>query len=301
MGAALYVPATHKDVLRIANGETLRGVRTIIFCTEDSVGEKELPYALNHLSDALDRMNVPAGLNCFVRARNPSVLQAILAMRGSHKLAGFVLPKIHLRNFENYWSLLKSSNHPMMLTLETVDVFDDDEIKKLRHQLRHPDVQGRILALRIGGNDLLSLLGIRRPRNMTIYRTPLGHVIGKLATAFIPYGFAMTGPVFEYLNLPHLLEEEVEEDLAHGLVGKTAIHPSQVVQIEKGYAVHKEELEVAHQILRDTSPAVFRMHHSMCELATHRAWATQLLERAKVFGVYPDHHSPQNESTPPRS
>ena len=79
-------------------------------------------------------------------------------------------------------------------------------------------MRDRILALRIGGNDLLALLGLRRPRQMTIYRTPLGPVIGKLVTTFRPYGFVLTGPVFEHLDTPALLAQEVEEDLAHGMV-----------------------------------------------------------------------------------
>jgi citrate lyase beta subunit len=40
--------------------------------------------------------------------------------------------------------------------------------------------------LRIGGNDLMKLIGIRRPRDRTIYQTPIGYVIANLVTIFKP-------------------------------------------------------------------------------------------------------------------
>jgi len=139
--------------------------------------------------------------------------------------------------------------------------------------------------LRIGGNDLLALLGMRRPRHVTLYRTPIGAVISRLVTTFRPYGFLLTAPVFEYLDNPALLAEEMREDLAHGLAGKTAIHPSQVALIEQHYRVRDADIEVALKIMSETCPAVFRMQDSMCEVATHKAWAHGVVEQARMFGV----------------
>ena len=171
-----------------------------------------------------------------------------------------------------------------MPTLETAEVFSDSEMQQLRAVFEGPGVRHRILCLRIGGNDLLALLGLRRPRGMTIYRTPLGPVIARLVTTFRPWGFALTAPVFEYLDLPELLDQEVLEDLAHGMVGKTAIHPTQIAPIEQHYQVRPQDLAVARAILDDASPAVFRMNDAMCEVATHRAWAERLVEQSHRFG-----------------
>jgi citrate lyase beta subunit len=212
-------------------------------------------------------------------------------MPGSEKLTGFVLPKITRHNFESYFQQVRNSHYLLMPTLETAEVFDDAEMKQLRRCLEVPGVREHILALRIGGNDLLSLLGMRRPRKVTIYKTPLGPLIAKLVTTFRPYGFVLTAPVFEHLDCPALLAQEVEEDLAHGLVGKTAIHPSQVALIEEHYRVQRSDVEVAIRIMDEASPAVFRMHGSMCEVATHRAWAQGIVEQARVFGT----HHPADE------
>jgi citrate lyase beta subunit len=77
----------------------------------------------------------------------------------------------------------------------------------------------------------------------------------------------------------------VQEDLAYGLTGKTAIHPSQVAQIEQHYRVQRSDIEVAQRIIDGASPAVFKMNDSMCEVATHRAWAHGVVEQARVFGI----------------
>jgi citrate lyase beta subunit len=286
MGASLYVPATHKDLLQIADGELLGELRSVIFCTEDAVAESELSYALFSLSLVLQQMVERPTTERFVRVRNPEVLKRVLEMPGVEKLTGFVLPKITQHNFDAYFNQIRKTHFMLMPTLETVEVFDDAEMKQLRLCLERPGVRDHIQALRIGGNDLLALLGIRRPRHLTIYRTPLGAVISKLVTIFRPYGFVLTAPVFEHLDNPSLLALEVEEDLAHGMIGKTAIHPSQVALIEQHYRVQHRDVDVAMRIIDESSPAVFRMHDSMCEVATHRAWAHGVLEQARVFGVH---------------
>ncbi|WP_209589093.1 HpcH/HpaI aldolase/citrate lyase family protein [Massilia sp. BHUDP2] len=284
LGASLYVPANHKDLARIANGEKLPDARSLIFCLEDAIADRELSWSLFNLSVVLANMRSEVTAERFVRVRNPEVMARVLAMPGAEKLSGFVLPKITRHNFDSYFRLVRDTNHVLMPTLETAEVFSDSEMQQLRAVFEGPGVRHRILALRIGGNDLLALLGLRRPRGMTIYRTPLGPVIARLVTTFRPWGFALTAPVFEYLDLPELLDQEVLEDLAHGMVGKTAIHPTQIAPIEQHYQVRPQDLAVARAILDEASPAVFRMNDAMCEVATHRAWAERLVEQSHRFG-----------------
>jgi citrate lyase beta subunit len=284
MGASLYVPANHKDLLAIANGEKLETVRSLIFCTEDAVSDRDLSYALFNLSLVLQNMKAHVMAARFVRVRNPEVMARILTMPGVENLTGFVIPKATRYNFDLYFKQVKRTSHMLMPTLETAEVFNDWEMRQFRKLLESPGVRGRILALRIGGNDLLALLGLRRPRDMTIYKTPLGSVISRLVTTFRPYGFVLTAPVFEHLNNSELLDAEVREDLVHGMVGKTAIHPDQIPLIERHYRVRVTDIEAAHAILDVDRPAVFKLHDSMCEVNTHRAWAEQTIKQADVFG-----------------
>jgi len=96
---------------------------------------------------------------------------------------------------------------------------------------------------------LLALLGLRRPTSGTIYSTPLGQVIGRLVTIFKPHGFQLTAPVFEHLSQGSWLDAEVAQDMAHGMIAKTAIHPDQVPQIERHYQVAQSDIELALRIM----------------------------------------------------
>ena len=287
LGASLYVPATRPDLAEIANGDRLPGIRSLIFCTEDAVRPDMLEAALRGLESALPLMRPVAGRLRFIRVRNPHVLGRLLEADGVANLDGFVIPKATRRNLPAYLQLLTARDpYLLMPTLETADVFDPAEMRALRDELLADDAaRRRVLALRIGGNDLLNLLGGRRNCRRTLYETPLGPLVSMLAGIFRPAGFPLTAPVFEGLAHAAVLREEVERDLEHGLFGKTAVHPDQVGDIEAGYRVAPVDLEMALRLLAEDSPAVFRMHDTMCEGTTHARWARQIAARAQVYGV----------------
>ena len=285
LGASLYVPATRPDLIALANRHKYPFLRSIIFCTEDSVAERDLPLALTQLEAMLRRLE-PVPLLRFIRVRSPAILRTVLQMDGVEALTGFVLPKITRQNLDEYFDAFRPSDpFDVMLTLETIDAFDPRRMSELRDLLVQERFRRRILSLRIGGNDLFHLLGMRRPRGRTVYQTPLAVTIAQLVTTFRPHNFNLTAPVFEYLNSPRVLEREVRHDLTQGLFGKTAIHPRQVPVIEASYAVAARDLQTAEEILAHAAPSVFRLHGAMCEPATHRRWATLIVERAKIYGV----------------
>ncbi len=289
LGASMYVPTTHKPdtLVAIGNGEKYPFLRSVIFCTEDAVREDQVNDALRNLSSALRCLNDNERPLRFIRVRNPHVMGECLAMDGIEKIDGFVLPKLTASNLGNYLSFINAkSRFVLMPTLETPEVFDFTEMNKLRRMLQEdPRARGRILCLRIGGNDLLNCLRIRRDPKRTIYDTPVGDLISRLAGEFIPHGFGLTAPVFESMENPAVLAEEVAIDINRGLFGKTAIHPDQIKLIEAEFAVSQGDLDEAHKILEPNAPAVFRMGGRMCEPTTHSNWAKDIIHRAKIYGV----------------
>ena len=284
LGATLYVPATRHDLVPLANGERWPFLRSLIFCTEDAVAADRVPLALDQLAAMLARLSRTGPLR-FIRVRNAAVLAQMLRMRDIDRIDGFVLPKITAESLLGYLDALAGDRRFwLMPTLETAEVFDPIEVRALRAALSRPDTQWRILALRIGANDLMNLMGIRRSLEHTIYETAIGTTIAMLAGAFRPHGFALTAPVFEGLDHSDVLAREVRQDLDHGLFGKTAVHPSQVPVIEAGYRVSAVELDMAEQILTPSAEPVFSLHGAMCEPATHRAWAEAIKARHAVYG-----------------
>ena len=281
LGACLYVPATHPQLAAIARGEKLSGVRSLIYCTEDSVAARDLPQALANLAAALAATPADCPRHRFIRLRNASVMRQVLAMPHIARIHGFVLPKITAATLGGYRALL-DSGFRLMPTLETHEIYREGEVLRLLDVFEHDGWRAQILCLRIGGNDLLSALHLRRPPDATLYATPLVSLIDRLVGLCKPQGYLLSAPVFEYLDRPELLAQEAREDLRHGLTGKSAIHPAQVAVIEQAYRVSHEEFALAQQIIA-SEEAVFRAAGAMQETAVHRNWAEAVLRRAEAF------------------
>lgn len=292
LGASLYVPSIRSDLSAISTRERYPFLRSVIFCTEDGIAPEDLGESMDNLRRLLARLADSSRkprfetLRRFVRVRSPEVLADLLRMKGVDRLDGFVFPKIHSGNVDDYFSLLEGApRFQVMPTLETVEVFDPGCMRDLRDRLLEERYRTRILSMRVGGNDLLNLLGLRRPNSGTIYETPLSGTLSQLVTIWRPHGFNLTGPVCELLEDRALLSKETKQDLGIGLFGKTAIHPKQVPVIESAYRVSEEDHLLALQLLENGTPAVFRFNDAMCEPATQRRWALATVERARIYGV----------------
>nr|WP_314487426.1 HpcH/HpaI aldolase/citrate lyase family protein [uncultured Pseudomonas sp.] len=293
LGATLYMPATRPDILEVVQGTKLPGLRSLVICLEDAVAATDVDHALASLREVLaqsktrlrhDQTN--SGPLVFIRPRDADMAARLNDWADITSADGFVLPKLCMASL-NQWALAVANPDLLLMpTLETREVFHPNAMADLGSAL-HEALGERVLALRIGGNDLMSCLGLRRNPGTTLYQTPMGYVIPMLAGVLGAQGFALTGPVFEQLATPALLAEELQLDIAHGLVGKTAIHPTQIAPINEAFRVSIEDLNCARMILNDTAPAVFRHNDAMLEPATHQSWATNILERAKWHGVKP--------------
>ncbi|MCK4492494.1 MAG: HpcH/HpaI aldolase/citrate lyase family protein [Methylococcales bacterium] len=285
LGATLYIPAIKDNLVEIANGDKYPQLRSMVFCTEDSIHNEDLDQALNRIRTLLPQLKLNSQRLHFIRVRNPQILEKLLALPEIERITGFVFPKLDLKNADAYFSLVLGKGFKNMPTLETKSVFEQAKMAYLRDYLISKNYQDEILALRIGGNDLLQHLGLRRAQAITLYETSLGQVIYQLINTFKPYGFELTAPVFEHLNNHYLLQQETQHDISCGLIGKTAIHPQQIIEIEACYRVNQEDLGVANAILEKNAKAVFKMNDSMCEIATHKIWANSIIKRHQIYGL----------------
>ncbi len=283
LGATLYVPATHASAMDVAYG-SIPELRSMVICLEDSILDAHIAIALDRVQELLRMFaTTKPSIAVYVRPRNFGVLTMLMQMDGIGGIDGFVLPKVTTHSLPHWLSALMSHNHRIMPTIECTEAFDRGALASLCNQL--VPFRDRVTAVRIGGNDILNMLGIRRSRYRTAYDGPLGNVIRDFAATFIPNGFAVAAPVFEHYAAPDVLLSEIEQDIEHGLLTKTAIHPDQVRLIHAAYRPSVQELAEARAILSHDAPAVFGQNGSMCEPATHVRWAKTVLERAKVHGT----------------
>ncbi len=291
LGASLYMPATRTDIADVIINNKISGLRSLIICLEDAVSEADIPQALRNLHDILTALTAEKQRTgnqswplVFIRPRHPEMGLWLRDNCDLSAIDGLVLPKFTQATLPVWWQVVKNSPLCMMPTLETEEVYDVVQMRELAQVLQSHPCHERIIALRIGGNDLMNVISLRRSRHLTLYDGPMGYVIKMLVAVFASRDFAMTAPVCEHIDDHDVMTRELALDSAHGLVGKTAIHPNQVAVIEQALRVSADEHADALRILNSTQ-AVFKSQGAMCEPATHRRWASAILARARVYGI----------------
>lgn len=307
LGASLYMPATRQDIWQVIKRDKLPTINSIIICLEDAVSHSDVELALIQLQSLLNtwQLNADSIRNpsqshnknnhhpnrplVFVRPRNPEMLRGLADFDHIELIDGFVLPKVDLFTLPKWVDACAAhDDHQLLMpTLETAAVFNPQHNDELAAAFKEAFNQ-TVFALRIGGNDLFAALRLRRPKDSIVYDTPVGMLAYQLLGAFVPHGFYLTAPVFEYLDQPMLFMQELNRDVSLGLVGKTVIHPSQIALVQQAFCVPSSILEEAQQVLHAEAKAVFKFNNTMLEPATHRSWAAEIINRAAVFGTISD-------------
>ena len=277
LAATMYVPATHESLTAVLSGEKYPGLRSVVVCLEDAISLEDTQQAVDNLNHALQNLNSQSGPHRFIRPRTPELAKSLINAMDLSMVCGFVLPKFGLQNVEAWLKATADTHLCWMPTLEDKFAHDAREMRELA-EINEEEIRQRILMYRIGGNDLMSCLGLRRPKALTLYDTPVGYTIKMLTTTFKSCGYELSAPVFEQIDNPTLLMRELTYDLAHGFISKTAIHPSQINLINESFKVSQDEYQEAMQII-NSNQAVFKCNGAMAEPATHMNWAKAVIEK----------------------
>lgn len=298
MGPTLYVPAAHPSVETILHGQFKVPLDSAVICFEDSLSENDIPVSLTRfsalLADDHPSCQTSSKTRLFVRPRSPEMLKELAQWPGAQRLTGVVLPKWGLRSMRAWEQAVERQPHWwLMPTLENTQVFHPDTMRRLCDDLYHSHLADRVIALRIGGNDLLARLGLRRERGISLYEGPLAPVLFELLRIFVPAGFSLTAPVYDFIDDPETLKKETQRDVHYGFCGKTAIHPAQLPTIRKAFQPTETDVILANKIANPVAPAVFLSDGRMVEVMVHRPWARHILERATRFGI----RSPSKQAT----
>lgn len=287
LGASLYIPAIHPDLLAVAKGLRYPQLKSLVIDLEDSLAESEWEDGYKNIRRLLPAL-VPHDPRprplLFVRVRHLACFQRLLTLPGIEQLNGFVWPKFTTHNMRDYLALCPVGFYAMPILEQ--DIFDVTQLLVMRDYLLQRQTQ--ILSLRLGITDLLSAFNLRRNCFQSLYDIGIiQHLINQVVMIFKPAGFNISAPVYECIGEQYqsILREEVKLDLANGFFGKTVIHPWQIEVVQTQYQVSLAELEIASQLLNPHSPAVFKLHGQMHEKATHSRWARFIQGRAEIYGV----------------
>jgi citrate lyase beta subunit len=285
LGATLYMPVIHPKVPDILSGRAPAPASSIVLCLEDALHETDVEQGVRTLTELLAgrEMDADARPYVFIRPRSYDMACRLRAIRGIDRVDGFVIPKARLETIPDWTSIINGTRLRLMPTLETPDLFEPSRLIQLRDLLLAAR-PGQIAAVRLGGNDLLSAMALRRVRGVTAYEGPLAWFLSMASGILTPSGLPVAAPVYDIIEDLETLRREVERDVQMGFVSKTAIHPVQVSLIEDAFAVSTEEIAAATAIIEHDDRAVFQVGGVMCEPATHAAWAHRIIARADRFG-----------------
>lgn len=283
LGATLYVPIMHKNLELIVKREKYPFLKSIVICLEDSTALSDMEEGMKRLEKVLEQFAI-SDLKVFIRPRNIENLKDILKFKNINMIDGFALAKFDTSNIANYLSIFIEENHfYIMPILETKDVFSSLKLQDIFRELQ--PFREKVLVIRVGGEDILSLLDTIRDCHKTIYEImPLYLILSTIINIFKPNGFNVSSTVYTCFGEGKMLEKELLGDKEHQLFNKTCIHPRQIEVIEKSYKVTKDEFTIANRLLKEEE-AIFSYNSRMYEKTTHSNWAKSIMQRYMIYGA----------------
>lgn len=308
VGALLYCPANNKTLAKSITTNRFKGKYSLALCLEDTINDKkvreaelDMIYSLQTIYDRLQKGESFYLPKIFLRVRQAEQINRLISELGNTAeiVTGFNLPKFNLENANDYLNAISKvsnmkSDIKFMPILESADLANINKRPDFLYQIKDiiAPFESQIANIRVGGNDLCHIYGLRRHSSETIYDIkPVASALTDILSVFLT-DYVVSGPVFEYYNgegWDTALAKECSKDVAAGFIGKTAIHPKQISVINNALAVLKEDYEDAKQILNWDADSSYVKGNStnsrMNEVKTHLNWAKKTIALAEYYGL----------------
>lgn len=310
VGALMYSPGTNGEIYEKLLSGVWGNCFSLALCLEDSIddsavelGERTIAETFHQIYESKEKL--PFLPKLFIRVRSPKQIAKLYRMLSdsSELLSGFILPKFVPENAPYYIEEICQINYKnntnkiyMMPILESGELVSYHTRYETLDQLYSQLLSCRenVLNVRVGGNDLCHLFGVRRNVNETIYDIkPIASVLSDIVTYFF-HDFVVSAPVWEYFadendNWKTGLENEMRMDMLNGFIGKTIIHPNQIPVVANGLKANAHDVADAVKILNFQNPLVNVSKSAwgtrMNEMKTHANWAKKQILLAKIYGV----------------
>lgn len=309
VGPLLYTPATNDTVYQKLMEQRFGSKFSLALCLEDSIEDDAVELGEQIIADNFKKLygdieKFPFLPQLFIRVRTPQQIPKLYTALGRSVilLRGFILPKFTTENGAAYIDEIKKINQInghriyMMPILEGAELAEPTtrftSLQKLRELLL--DCREYVLNVRVGGNDLCHIFGVRRNVDETIYDIrPVANILNDIVS-FFHNDFVISGPVWEYFTdnndlWKKGLQAELRLDAINGFIGKTVIHPNQIPVVVEGLKISRQDLVDAVEILTfehkllqvSKSASGTRMN----EIKTHSNWARKQIILANLYGV----------------
>lgn len=266
VGALLYCPANNTGIIEKLRKEEFGTKFSLAFCLEDTINDNKVEEAEEILVETIQKLYRERGTyylpKIFVRVRKPSQISDLMHRFGNARelVTGFNTPKFDLSNAEEYIREMKYINEHYRRICYIMPIIESHEIVDLRTRIpflykikdRLDNISELVLNVRVGGNDLSNVFGLRRHSFESVYDIkPVADILTDILTVF-SQDYVVSGAVWEYYNGENWdlgLASELQKDITAGFIGKTVIHPKQIDVVNKSCRVFKEDYEDAKSIL----------------------------------------------------
>lgn len=317
VGPLLYYPANKSNIVTSLVKEKFGCFFSLALCLEDTIGDEFVAQAEDQLLHTLTTLQKKQKQysfympKLFIRVREPAQIPRLTANMGEERslITGFILPKFSLENADAYLSEIQTLNEGrdsfyIMPILESPAMVRLTDRYRLLYELKSKlDVMEQwVLNIRVGGNDLCNVFGLRRHAYETIYDIrPVADILSDIVTVF-GLDYVVSGPVWEYYNgslWEAGLVNELTKDKLFGFVGKTVIHPKQISLVNQSFMIEETDYQDALKILGwDTDCANLvegnQAGERMNEYKTHFNWAQKTVCLAKTYGIKKGHQFKQS-------
>lgn len=314
VGGLLYTPASHVHIASRLLERRIPYLQSLALCLEDAIDDSAVEASEATLIQTFETLHRAIDADTFALDELPFLFVRVRTadqfMRiASHPicrplLTGFILPKFSCHNMQSYFAALADANAlafppvRIMPTLESADIasiFTRQETLAAIRQALEP-FRETVLNIRVGGNDFCNLFHVRRHLNETIYAImPVRDILSDILNVFSG-DFVVSGPVWEYFSTDRAdtqwkngLLHEIALDQLNGFIGKTAIHPTQLLTIRQAMRVQESDHRDAQTILcwQDEQLGVGKSvgGNRMNERKVHQNWANKTQNLAAVYGV----------------
>ena len=303
VGPLLYMPADQVNIIDKIKNKSIKDLRSVAFCLEDTIeegyleeAEKKLLFIISSLKDVNDLPFI------FIRVRTPQHLLKIHQMFKDYEsiITGYILPKFDLSNCDAYIDIINKDlpkDIYIMPILESYDIADcahrRDTLFIIKERIN--SISNRILNVRVGCNDLCNIFGVRRNSQQTIYdihlvKDALIDILNVFSSEYV-----VSGPVYDYFdggnnsNWAVTFNKEIELDISNGFIGKTCIHPTQLSYVIEKLKVNRIDYEDALSILKwnDAKRIVAKSVDGgrLNEVKCHTKWALKIAKLGAIYGI----------------
>lgn len=315
VGALMYCPANNAKIVDKLVKNEFGTKFSLALCLEDTINDNKVEEAEVILVETIKdlyklyKRGVEFYLpKIFIRVRRPDQISDLMGRFGDaiEIITGFNTPKFDESNADSYIREIKHINEyykgksmyeyfyimPILESHVMVDLRTRYEFLYLMKEKLDAIMQ-YVLNIRVGGNDLSNVFGLRRHSFETVYDIkPVADILIDILSVFSK-DYVVSGAVWEYYNGENWdlgLANEIQKDITAGFCGKTVIHPKQIGVINKCCRVLKEDYEDAKAILDWDENANSMVQGSnlksrMNEAKTHINWAIRTMFLAEYYGL----------------